>query len=204
MNRLFLYLALVPFFAIGFFYYFGSTQSSTSPLQTSTNIPAEIEQMKIQKTEIRDGRLAKPHRHPDEPSEALKEAIRKSDASSKKLASLLTPELRASMIDGLLNKRSAQYHEFFDSWQIPQSVRGDVLSIVREREMQLSTHRYNLFAKGRASTDIYVANKLFDESLSDMQLEKILGKVRFEAFSKLEDQMFQQEHPKIRSRGIDG
>lgn len=151
-----------------------------------------------------DDRETERRRRFEEGCQKSADAIRRCDESGKKLAVLLTPEYRATAVDRVLRERNPQYQSLFASWKIDDAVQHDILTLVRDRELRWAESRAKAFSGGHTAMDTYKADKLFNETLSQMQLSKLLGRARSDELKKLEAEIFQQEHPNIRPSVVSG
>ena len=79
--------------------------------------------------------------------ERFLELKRRRDEAGKKVATLSTPESRARIVDKLMQLRGSNYQSLFASWNLAPQAIHDVLAIIRERELQASEHRNDVFQR---------------------------------------------------------
>ncbi|MDB6119580.1 MAG: hypothetical protein JWO08_3361 [Verrucomicrobiaceae bacterium] len=203
MRRISWFFLLLPLIAMAMFYHRPSQPSAGAKPVAQASLSA-MDHLIGGAPKADDDKETERRRRFEEGRQQSAEAIRRDDEAGKKLAVLLTPQYRASTVDRVLKLRNPQYQSLFDSWKIDRGVRDDILTLVRDRELRWAESRAKAFAGGHTAMPTYEADKLFNESLSQMQLSKLLGKACSDELAKLETEMFQQEHPNIRPRVVSG
>lgn len=195
-------ITLIPLLAILLFY-------STSPkgdIIVSKDSNYSAHQLSLKPTISMNGAMSESdlQARKEETHQRLEEATRRSDESGKKLANHLTPEYRAKLVDFMMNRRASEYEALFNSWRIDESVKQSILTLIRERELRMQEHGATMLAGGHTTRSDFRSKKEIEEAMSELQLTHLLGKERFNELDRLEADMFQREHPKIRPRLTDG
>lgn len=132
---------------------------------------------------------------------AIREKIEKQEAQIKetyknlnerkdnlaKMAKLFTPEQQGKMVDMLMVKIEESLKPQLKSWDLDDQLIEEVFSTLKERESSLAKHRIEFMKDGKS--DQFQIERASTNSLADLQLEKLLGKIRATELSRLEAQV---------------
>ena len=138
----------------------------------------------------------------EESQRRLEEASARTDEAMRKVAASMTPERRARQVDAMMRSRQPAYQSLFDSWRIDTATGESAVKLIREREVRLSDQRFELFKDASKNVDAYKVNKEIEDTISRLELTKLLGKARFEELVAREKQMKQEAATRI--LGING
>lgn len=198
MKRL-LWIAVLAFSGIGALLLRQTTPRTPAPASAATASPKKASEFATDGSRIKklspEG-LAAQKRY-EELKKKSAESTRRRDESFRKVAASSTPESRARQIDNLIKLREPGYQRLFASWNLNDQQAKDTLAIIRERELQKSEHRNELFKDATKNMKSFQSNSLVEEMLAQSQLETLLGKSRYADLIAAEQQMFEVEAARL-------